>query len=88
MKLVTDLKDNEVIHCSTPEENNIILQLFHNAGLKWCTGKTYLEKNEWETYEENTCYNPSKGNYGNLDHWKNINTIIHPTSDFLGYEIY
>ena len=39
---VTDLKENECIHCETEEQAVAICKLMHEAGLKWRNGKTYL----------------------------------------------
>jgi hypothetical protein len=37
MKKVTDLGEEECIHCKTEEEAKAICKLMHDAGLKWCT---------------------------------------------------
>ncbi len=43
MKKVTDLKENEVIVCRSEQESEKIRQLLHDAGLKRCSGESYLE---------------------------------------------
>ena len=77
MKKVTDLKENECIHCATKEEFKAILELNPKN-----TVKTY----QWEVEKENTVYYPIRldgGAYGNYNKAKLKDMIIHPASDFL-----
>lgn len=88
---IRELGKNDVIHCSTLEEALAICQLMHDNGLKWCNGKTYIAVNDWNTYEENTCYRPYDGTYTEIDYFKRYNHNIIPASQFLNsdnYEIY
>lgn len=39
---VTDLKENECIHCETEEQANAICKLMYESGLKWLFGDSYL----------------------------------------------
>lgn len=59
---VTDLKENEVIHCETLEQYDAICQLLHEAGLRWCTNeKLYpIDNYDWCLYEIRTCLRISK----------------------------
>ena len=59
MKLV----ENTVVHCPTEELANKILKIAHDNGYKWCSGYSYISRNNWEHYKENTCYNIVKGTY-------------------------
>ena len=52
---VTELKENEVINCSTKKEANEICKLMHKAGLNCCDWYFYGE-NYWNVYKEMTCY--------------------------------
>jgi len=78
MKKVTDLKENECIHCATKEEFKSILELNPN---------NTVEKSVWKYYREETIYYPcddnKKGSYSSINHAKNYNYTIHPASDFL-----
>ena len=53
---VTDLLENEAILCSTEEECNKILDLMHEAWLKWANWNSYEiyrnmdHLNEWQCY--------------------------------------
>ena len=39
---VTDLKENECIHCETEEQAIAICRLMHNANLMWYDVDSYL----------------------------------------------
>lgn len=47
---------NLCIHCDTEEKANKLLKKFHELGKRWCTRKSYLENNHYDTYRENTVY--------------------------------
>ena len=80
---VTDLKENEVIHCETEEQANAICKLMHEAGLKWCSGISYLKYNNFHIYEERTCYSAKTGGYACLDYYKRNDYTIHKAEQFL-----
>lgn len=67
---VTDLKENECIHCETEEQANAICKLMHEAGLTWNNGDSYLSENNYDTYKSGTCYFPEDGEYGDLNYSK------------------
>lgn len=67
---VTDLKENECIHCETEEQANAICKLMHEAGLTWNNGDSYLSENNYDTYKSGTCYFPTDGEYGDLHYSK------------------
>lgn len=83
MKKVTDLTENEVIHCPTEQEYIEICKLMDEAGLKWCTGSAYSKENMWAYYQEKTCYYPKKGQYSDIGYYKEINYTIHQAKDFI-----
>ena len=60
---VTDLKENECIHCETEEQAEAICKLMHEAGLEWKGGQSYLSKNYYGNYKSETCYFPIDGQY-------------------------
>jgi len=78
MKKVTDLKENECIHCATKKEFKAILGL---------NPKNTVEKRVWKDYREETIYYPcddnKKGGYSGINHAKEYNYTIHHASDFL-----
>ena len=83
---VTDLKENECIHCETEEQAVAICKLMHEAGLKWRNGKTYLYYNDYNTYKSETCYIPKEGTYCSLKYVKRRNYTIYKVEQFLTQE--
>ncbi len=50
-------KDNKIaVHCKTEEEAIDFCKRMHEHGMKWCTGKSYMEKTNYEEYKGETCY--------------------------------
>ncbi len=83
MKLVTDLGENEVIHCPTLEEAEAICRLMDGAGLRWITTNSYLDYNNWESDGKNTCYCPKQGQFSQLSYYEKKGYTIHKASEFL-----
>ena len=49
--------DNKIaVHCKTEEEAKDFCKQMHEHGMKWCTGKSYMEKTNYEQYKGETCY--------------------------------
>ena len=80
---VTDLKENECIHCETEEQAKAICKLMHEAGLKWMFGDSYLSRNNYDEYKSETCYNPKKGQYAKFNFYKQNNYTIYKAEQFL-----
>ena len=80
---VTDLKENECIHCETEEQANAICKLMHEEGLTWHGGDSYLEINEYSIYKSKTCYYPAGGSFYCIDYSKEDNNVIYKASEFL-----
>ena len=80
---VTDLKENECIHCETEEQANAICKLMHEAGLEWIDGDSYLSKNCYNAYKSETCYFPAERLLGGLDYAKEENCKIYKAEQFL-----
>ena len=80
---VTDLKENECIHCETEEQAIAICKLMHDAGLTWRFGDSYLKTNEYSIYESETCYFPKEGEFCDLKYAKNENYTIYKAEQFL-----
>lgn len=50
-------KDNKIaVHCKTEEEAKDFCKQMHEHRMKWCTGKSYMEKTNYEEYKGETCY--------------------------------
>lgn len=50
-------KDNKIaVHCKTEEEAIDFCKRMHEHGMKWRTGKSYMEKTNYEEYKGETCY--------------------------------
>lgn len=56
-----NLEENTVIHCPTPEDAAKVLSIFISNKLKWNTGATYDEVNNYHFYKSETCYHPTHG---------------------------
>ena len=80
---VTDLKENECIHCETEEQAKAICKLMHEAGLTWDSGDSYLSVNLYDIYKSETCYFPADGQYADLDYAKEENNKIYKVKQFL-----
>ena len=77
---VTDLKENECIHCETEEQANDICKLMHEAGLIWNSGYGYLLRYR---YYNNICYYPKKGTHSDLHYANKQNYKIYKAEQFL-----
>ena len=80
---VTDLKENECIHCETEEQAKAICKLMHEAGFKWKDGKNYLHLTNYYTHTTETCYFPIDGQYDELYYAKQENYKIYKAEQFL-----
>ena len=50
-------KDNKIaVNCKTEEEAKDFCKRMHEHGMKWCTGKSYMEKTNYEECKGETCY--------------------------------
>lgn len=83
MKKVIYLKEKEVIVCRSEQESKEIRQLMHDAGLKWCTGESYIEINN---YFNEVVYEPYSGTSFSLKFAEKNNYIIHEAKVFLVQE--
>lgn len=60
---IEDYKDKYVMHCDTKEKANAFCKYLYSVGRKWTSDCSYLEKNEWNKYEKDTCYNFNYGTF-------------------------
>lgn len=81
MNIQEAIKENTVIHCETESEAKRILNMAHELGYKWWTGRSFTdEQNIWEANEEATCYYIIDGLYGGIKRFNDANyTIINST---------
>lgn len=80
---VTDLKVGEVILCRTEGECEAILDLMHEAWLKWHDGTSYKENRRMPSVPIQ-CYEPAKWIHSNTNWYKVSNWYtIYPASLFI-----
>lgn len=72
---LNELLNNVAVHCKTEKEANEVLNLAYNLGYAWITNDSFKDKNYFNQYKENTCYNIQLGIFFNID-----NNIIEPKS--------
>lgn len=50
-------KENKIaVHCKTEEEAKDFCKRMHEHGMKWSSGKSYMEKTNYKEHEGETCY--------------------------------
>lgn len=78
MKKITDLKENEVIHCPTKEEFKKIIGL---------NPKNDCRVHLWDHFKERMCYCPKgdcdTGDFGSENYYIDKDYTIHQAKDFL-----
>lgn len=80
-------KDKNVcMHCRTREEADDFCHEMHKAGLTWSSGKSYLEMNCFNVYNEQTCYYFNRGTYVNIGYSKTKGNQILEWSDYRSTE--
>lgn len=83
---VTDLWENEWISCTTEEECNKILDLMHDAWLKWSSWKSYKEERIMEFLNEWQVYFPYIWKYDRKEYCIAQWYKLYPASDFIWEE--
>ena len=81
MNIKEAIKEKTVIHCETESEANRILNMAHELGYRWWHGRSFIDaQNDWNIYENATCYSIENGCYSNIKYYKDANyTIINST---------
>ena len=74
-----------VVHCKTEEEAVDFCKQMHEHGMKWCTGKSYMEKTNYEEYKGETCYY-GNGEYSSRYFAEKYNYKILEWSDYMQKE--
>lgn len=82
MKKITDLWEKECICCTTQEECDIIMDMVHDAGLKWSDWDSYIEQRESDYLPCHYFY-PFEWEYSYKEYYKSIWYTIYPASDFI-----
>lgn len=79
-------KDNKIaVNCKTEEEAVDFCKQMHEHGMKWCTGKSYMEKTNYEKYKGETCYY-GNGEYSSRVFAEKYNYKILEWSDYTNKE--
>lgn len=74
-----------VVHCKTEEEAVDFCKQMHEHGMKWCTGKSYMEKTNYEEYKGETCYAGS-GEFSSYRYYNSEGYEILEWSDYMQKE--
>ena len=83
MMNVKDLKEGQVIRCTTVEEYHKISRLLHHAGLKYWLGDSYTDVNFYNEFPGDFAFRPCTGTYHSATFYKNKwNMEILPATDF------
>lgn len=77
---------NVCMHCKSREEAEDFCNEMHKAGLTWSNGRSYLPRNYFEPYEEQTCYCFNKGKYNSIVCAKDKGYTILEWSDYRSTE--
>lgn len=70
------------VHCKTEEEAIDFCKRMHEHEMKWCTGKSYMEKTNYEDYKGETCYY-GIGEYSSRVYAEKYNYKILEWSDYM-----
>ena len=70
------------VNCKTEEEAKDFCKRMHEHGMKWCTGKSYMEKTNYEEYKGETCYVGS-GMFSSYWHYNSEGYKILEWSDYM-----
>lgn len=73
------------VHCKTEEEAKDFCKQMHEHGMKWCSGKSYLNYTNWKYCKEEACYS-SDGIFGDYDWYKKEKYTILEWSDYMNTE--
>ena len=70
------------VNCKTEEEAKDFCKRMHEHGMKWCTGKSYMEKTNYEEYKGETCYT-GFGMFSPYRHYNSVGYEILEWSDYM-----
>lgn len=81
MKDIKSLGEKECILCTNQQECDVIMDMMHDAGLKWYNWKSYKESRE--SQYRNHCYRPYEWSFWCKDYYESEWYTIYPASDFI-----
>lgn len=70
------------VNCKTEEEAKDFCKQMHEHGMKWCTGKSYMEKTNYEEHKGETCYAGS-GEFSSYRYYNSEGYEILEWSDYM-----
>lgn len=73
------------VNCKTEEEAKDFCKQMHEHGMKWCTGKSYMEKTNYEEHKGETCYAGS-GEFSSYRYYNSEGYEILEWSDYMQKE--
>ena len=83
---IEDYDETYVMHCKTEEDANEFLEYLDSLGFTWGNGTSYIGRNRWHEYGENTYYRFMANSYGSLDYARQQGYKILEFDDFVFYE--
>ena len=71
-------EEKNIVICVNYKKDAIeLLEKFNELKLKWWNNDSYLYSNNWDDYQEKTCYKPSTGEFARREFWwMNQNVIL------------
>ena len=84
---ITDVKENQVVHCRTEEEAERICKLMHEAGMKWRSGESYINITHYNECKSGMCYNVKNGTYCDEEYFVSHGYEIIPSERITGNEL-
>lgn len=78
-----ELLKNVVVHCKTEDEANQVLDLADKLGYVWSSSHSFKNRNSYEIYKSETCYNIYEGCYGDLNDYKSTDIKIISAQEFI-----
>lgn len=77
------ISENTCIHCPTFELAKKVLSIFHQLGLKWCSGEYYTLDHSWNIFKEDSTYHPFDGKLSSLESAQQNNYKIISAEEFI-----
>ncbi|MEG1022366.1 MAG: hypothetical protein RSE50_12715 [Myroides sp.] len=77
MKITKNMiKPKTVFRCDTEEKAYELLKKLDELGCKWCDGQSYLKRDCYGVFREDTCYYPFYGEFSNSNFYSDDNHKI------------
>lgn len=84
---ITDVKENQIVHCRTEEEAERICKLMHEAGMKWKSGESYINITHYNKCQSGIYYNVKNGTYCDEEYFVSHGYEIIPSERITGNEL-